>query len=305
MEVENQIWNDLLKAEQKARSTRVHRLLKRPLKYPMLMGFNKVAYPILKRGVVVNAKTFFGVRMKTELPAGTDILLNGIKSHDSEIRLTKFLTRHLKAGDTFIDVGAHYGYYALLAATLTGDTGHVYAIEASAHSFELLKANTAPLKNITAYHNAAGEAPGEIVFYEYPGPLAEYNTIIEGAYTDKKWFKNVKQTINRVQTLVLDTLIASNPMTNTIIKIDVEGGELSVLKGLSKTLAERDYTIVTEYLYTQDANSAHHHATNFLLEAGYKPYSISVDGSVRPIDQIDRYMELEKLDSDNIVFRKG
>ncbi len=164
MEQEKQIWKDLLKAEQKARSSRVHRLLKRPLKYPMLMGFNKVVYPVSKRGVVVHAKTFFGVRMKTLLPAGTDILLNGIKSHDSEIRLTKFLTRHLKAGDTFIDVGAHYGYYALLASILTGDKGHVYAIEASAHSFELLKVNTDPLKNITAYHNAAGEAPGEIVF---------------------------------------------------------------------------------------------------------------------------------------------
>lgn len=305
MEGEKQIWNDLLKAEQKARSTKLNRLLTSPLKYPLLMGFNKVIYPISKRGVLVHAKTFFGIRMKTLLPAGTDILLNGIKSHDSEIRLTKFLTRHLKAGDTFVDVGAHYGYYALLASTLTGDKGHVYAIEASAHSYELLKTNTAPLKNIHAYHNAAGEASGEIVFYEYPGPLAEYNTIIEGAYTDKKWFKNVKQTINRVQTLVLDTLIASNPITNTIIKIDVEGGELSVLKGLSKTLAERDFTIVTEYLYTQDANTAHHHATDFLLEAGYKPYSISIDGSLRRIEQIDTYMVSEKLDSDNIVFVKG
>ena len=305
MEEEKQIWKDLLKAEQKARSSKLNRLLTSPLRYPMLMGFNKVVYPILKRGISVHAKTFFGIRMKTLLPAGTDILLNGIKSHDSEIRLTTFLTRHLQPGDTFIDVGAHYGYYALLASTLVGDKGHVYAIEASAHSFELLKANTVHLKNITVYHNAAGEAPGEIVFYEYPGPLAEYNTIIEGAYTDKKWFKNVKQTINRVQTLVLDTLITSNPMTNTIIKIDVEGGELSVLKGLSKTLAERDFTIVTEYLYSQEANSAHHHATDFLLEAGYKPYSISMDGSVRFIDQIDSYMAEEKLDSDNIVFMKG
>lgn len=270
----------------------------------MLMGFNKVAYPILKRGVVVHAKTFFGIQMKTLLPAGTDILLNGIKSHDSEIRLTKFLTRHLKAGDTFIDVGAHYGYYALLASTLTGEKGHVYAIEASAHSFELLKANTVALNNITAYHNAAGEAPGEIVFYEYPGPLAEYNTIIEGAYIGKKWFKNVKQTINRVQTIMLDDLITANQINQAIIKIDVEGGELSVLKGLSKTLAERDFTIVTEYLYSADTGSMHHHATDFLLKAGYRPYSISTDGSVRPIDQIDSYMVQEKLDSDNIVFRK-
>jgi len=305
VEQEKNIWNALLSAEQKARSSRFKRLLNSPVSYPVLMGFNKLVYPLLKRGVFVYAKTFFGIRMKTLLPAGTDILLNGIKSHDSEIRLTKFLTQHLHAGDTFIDVGAHFGYYALLAAKLTGDEGHVFAIEASENSFAILKENTQAQKNIVSYHNAAGAEAGEVVFYEYPGPLAEYNTTVEGAYDEKPWIKKVKQTINRVETLVLDTLIASNQVTDTIIKIDVEGGELSVLKGLSKTLAEREFTIVTEYLYTREANSAHHHATHFLLEAGYKPYSISMDGSVRQIDQIDSYMVREKLDSDNIVFMKG
>ena len=270
----------------------------------MLMGFNKVAYPIWKRGVVVYAKTFFGVRMKTELPAGTDILLNGIKSHDSEIRLTKFLTRHLNAGDTFIDVGAHYGYYALLAATLTGDTGHVYAIEASAHSFELLKANTALLKNITAYHNAAGEAPGEIVFYEYPGPLAEYNTIIEGAYTDKKWFMNVKETINRVQTILLDDLITANQINKAIIKIDVEGGELSVIKGLVTSLRQNDLTIVMEYLISDDLSSPHHQAVSLLVANGYQAHAIDLQGHLVKVEVIDQYLREADLDSDNLVFVK-
>jgi FkbM family methyltransferase len=302
---EKQIWNDLLKAEQKARSTRLNRLVKRPLRYPVLMGFNKVAYPILKRGVIVHAKTFFGVQMKTLLPAGTDVLLNGIKSHDSEIRLTKFLVQHLKAGDTFIDVGAHYGYYALLASTLTGDHGHVHAIEASAHSFELLKANTIHIKNIKAYHNAAGESPGEIVFYEYPGPLAEYNTIIEGAYTDKKWFKNVKQTINRVQTILLDDLINANQINKAIIKIDVEGGELAVIKGLVLSLQQSDLTIVMEYLISDDQSSPHHQAVSLMVANGYQAHAIDQQGHLVKVEVIDQYLREADLDSDNLVFVKG
>lgn len=271
----------------------------------MLMGFNKVVYPILKRGVVVHAKTFFGIRMKTLLPAGTDILLNGIKSHDSEIRLTKFLARHLKAGDTFIDVGAHYGYYSLLASTLTGDKGHVYAIEASAHSFELLRANSIAFKNINTYHNAAGEAPGEIVFYEYPGPLAEYNTIIEGAYTDKKWFKNVKQTINRVQMIVLDDLITANQINKAIIKIDVEGGELSVIKGLASSLQQRDLTIVMEYLISEDLSSPHHLAVGLMIDLGYHAHAIDREGNLVGMVVIDQYLKDAGLDSDNLVFLKA
>ena len=305
MEDRSQIWKALLKAERKARSSKIERLKGAPLRYPVLMGYNKVLYPLLKRGVFVHAKTFFGIRIKTLLPAGTDILLNGIKSHDSEIRLTKFLTRHLHEGDTFIDVGAHYGYYALLGSVMTGRSGHVFAIEASAHSFAILKENTDTHPNILIYHNAAGEAPGEVVFYEYPGPLAEYNTIVKGAYDDKAWIKKVKQTINRVQMVVLDDLITSNQISKAIIKIDVEGGELSVIKGLASSLQQSELTIVVEYLISEDLSSPHHLAVRLLIEHGYQAHAIDREGNLVKVVVIDQYLRDAGLDSDNLVFVKG
>lgn len=297
-----QIWNELLKAERKARCSKFERLMRAPLRYPMLMGFNKVLYPLLKKGIFVNAKTFFGIPIKTLLPAGTDILLNGIKSHDSEIRLTKFLTRHLHDGDTFIDVGAHYGYYALLGSVMTGPQGHVFAIEASAHSFGILKENTDAITNILTYHNAAGESPGEVVFYEYPGPLAEYNTIVKGAYENKAWIKKVKQTINRVQTVVLDDLIASNQVAKAVIKIDVEGGELAVIKGLTTSMQKADLTIVMEYLISEDLSSPHHLAVGLLMEYGYQAHAIDKEGNLIKVVVIDQYLKDAGLDSDNLVF---
>jgi FkbM family methyltransferase len=299
------IWTALLKAERKARSTKVERLKGAPVKYPLLMGYNKVLYPLLKRGVFVHAKTFFGIRIKTLLPAGTDILLNGIKSHDSEIRLTKFLTRNLQEGDTFIDVGAHYGYYTLLASAMIGERGHVYSIEASAHSFGILRENTKSRRNILIYHNAAGEAPGEIVFYEYPGPLAEYNTIVKGAYADKAWIRNVKQTINKVQTVVLDDLIKANQISKAVIKIDVEGGELSVIKGLASSLDQCDLTIVMEYLLSDDLSSPHHQAVGLLVANGYKAHAIDAEGNLKALAVIDQYLKDSGLDSDNLVFVKA
>ena len=48
--------------------------------------------------------------------------------------------------------------------------------------------------------------------------MAEYNTTIEGAYKDKAWFKRTKQTINRVQTIVLDNLITENKISKEDVK---------------------------------------------------------------------------------------
>lgn len=94
------IHHDLLVAEKKARFGKFRKLIRGPFLYPSLMLFNYVWYPIFKKGIYVRANTFFGLPVRTLLPSGTDILLNGIKSHDSEIRLTKYLTQTLHHGDT-------------------------------------------------------------------------------------------------------------------------------------------------------------------------------------------------------------
>ncbi|MCD0449446.1 FkbM family methyltransferase [Actinocorallia sp. API 0066] len=43
------------------------------------------------------------------------------------------MSNRIRAGDTVIDVGANVGYFTLLAAHLTGPTGHVVAIETAPH----------------------------------------------------------------------------------------------------------------------------------------------------------------------------
>jgi hypothetical protein len=135
-------WKSLLQSEQRAKAPKWQRLIRSPFWYPLSMIFNKIIYPLTKKEWRKKVNTFFGIPMTTALPSGTDILLNGIKSHDSEIRLSKFLTRHLKPGEIFIDVGAHHGYYSLLASSLVGEDGKVHSIEASQHSFNLLQYNT-------------------------------------------------------------------------------------------------------------------------------------------------------------------
>ena len=47
----------------------------------------------------------------------------------------------LRPGDTFVDVGAHIGFFSLIASSLVGGTGKVYAFEADSTLFQRLQAN--------------------------------------------------------------------------------------------------------------------------------------------------------------------
>lgn len=258
-------------------------------------------YPLLKRGITITTTPFFGVPMRTVLPSGTDIVLNGIKSHDSEIRLSKFFCNYIQEGDIIIDVGAHYGYYTLLASVLTGAKGKVYAVEASAASYPMLHDNIKSYDNITPFHRAASDAAGELVFYEYPGPLAEYNTMNRDAYLDQPWYKKVKETVNRVETLVLDDLIRDNAIPKALIKIDAEGGELTVLRGLDRALEERGLTIIMEYLLGGGQDSPHHQALQYLIQKGYVMQVINDEGQMHSVSDLDAFLMGRGIDSDNVV----
>lgn len=298
------IWQALVQAERRARSSKWKRLIISPLRYPALMAFNKVIYPLFGRGMTVTARPFFGTPMRTLLPSGTDILLNGIKSHDSEIRLSKFFCRQIQQGDTIIDVGAHYGYYSLLASVLTGPSGKVYSVEASAATFPLLLENTSSIPNIITYHRAASDTDGELVFYEYPGPLAEYNTMNRDAYLDLSWYKKTKETVNRVKTLVLDQLFQEEKINKALIKIDAEGGELSVLRGLDRSLDHASLTIVMEFLIGGGSDSPHQQSLEYLLLKGYSVYIINADGALESVSDPKVFLMQRGIDSDNVVLMK-
>src|SRR5215472_4923617 len=75
----------------------------------------------------VTARTFFDRDMSVHLPD-----LVGVKLYQYgffEEGLTRALIKMLPPGGVFIDIGAHVGYYTLLASLLVGSKGHVVAFE--------------------------------------------------------------------------------------------------------------------------------------------------------------------------------
>ncbi len=287
-----------------AKASKFSRLLANPIKYLDAIYINKFKYPNSKLGIPRKCATFFDTEMKVILPAGTDLFLLGAKTHDSEIRLAKFMVNNLEAGDEVLDIGAHYGYFSLLAANLVGVEGKVTAIEASRDTYLTLTENTKEEKNTTVLNIACAETDEEMTFYQFPVLYSEYNSLDFEQYKDEAWLKNNKVEQITIQALKVDSLIAKEELNPKLIKIDVEGAEEKVVRGMIETLDKKQMAFVSmEYLENSRKN-VHSAAAKIIERRGYQANYIDTIGNLIPINlvEIKTYFKKKHLDSDNIIF---
>ncbi len=286
-----------------AGGSRAGRFLHDPLRYTAAIGYWRLIYPLCKRGRFAHARTFFGTCMEVVLPSATEIFLFGAKTHDSEIRLSRYMLNHLHPGETFADVGAHFGYFSLLASHLVGPTGLVYSFEASRSTFGVLEKNTAPHANITPLHRAVSDSNRPLTFHEFPVLFSEYNTLVMPDAGTSGWLRrNPPQSIN-VQGIRLDNYFLEKNDLPDLVKIDVEGAEPQVLRGMEALLTRHKPTLVMEYLSDSSQRDAHRKAIAYARHLGYTQFLIDKNGNPQPCEDIEAAMSAAGLDSDNIVLK--
>lgn len=142
--------------------------------------------------------------------------------------LSKQLTfeRIVSAGSVVYDIGANVGFYTLLATALVGPTGMVYAFEPFPRNYEFLNRHLAlnKIRNATVITVAVSSRDGECLFE--PGELHSTGRLSNSGSLHVKAVK-------------LDTLIQNGQLKPPhVMKIDVEGAELDVLRGCEATLEE-------------------------------------------------------------------
>ena len=298
------LFQKLAAAERLAQGSRWQRLLNAPGKYLFAMGFRELFYARSHRARPAQVTTFFGLPMQVMLPAGTDLYLLGAKSHDSEVRLARLLMRHLKPGDTFVDVGGHFGYFTLLASRLVGPAGCVVAFEASRNTYAVLVENVRQQPNVTAYHLALSDQHETISFFEFPVLYNEFNSMDVDQFRNEKWFAKFPPQRIDVLATRLDDVVERDNLQPAIIKIDVEGAELKVIRGAAGTLRHQRPLVVMEYLAPDRHNTAHRQAAALLNELGYASYAPAPDGQLDPCADLDAYMVQYGIESANFVFLK-
>lgn len=140
----------------------------------------------------------------------------------------------------FIDVGAHIGYYTVLASKMVGRNGLVIAIEPDERNCTILLKNCRHLQNVFIHQAAAGVKEGSIYLKCMQNPL--FNQVVDQEETPDLAYK-------KVDCITLDSLIplvkGKNP-PSVLVKIDVEGADVEVLQGGLEFLATVHPTLIIE-----------------------------------------------------------
>lgn len=200
---------------------------------------------------------------------------------------TAFVRSCLRNGDTMIDVGAHNGWYSLVSSQCVGAGGCVLAFEPNPDCIRALKKNlhrnaTHVIRVVDA---ALSDKTSHASFWmgdDMAGSLIKDQA--EHVSGKKVHMKNVR-------TYRLDDYLKKLDVPPVrLIKIDVEGAELEVLKGATKTLTTYMPTLLIEVYCKDDAQVQKRNKVFTLLnQLGYVPYQLSQEGIVKTrFDRVSR-----------------
>jgi FkbM family methyltransferase len=141
--------------------------------------------------------------------------------------------RFLKPRSVVLDIGANFGLYTAAAATIVKDCGRLYAFEANPHTFRLLQRTLYANRlihnpNIVAVNALVGEATGRRRLYYTPEALGGATTTNLGQWGEEG--RSVE-----VDMIALDDFLPAD-LAVDLVKIDVEGHEPFVLRGMRQTI---------------------------------------------------------------------
>ena len=146
----------------------------------------------------------------------------------------KVLKKYLKPGDTFIDAGASIGYLSGMAASRVGRSGQVHSFEPNPRDFERLK--MLPERNpdfrIFVHPYALGDEKGEADLDISNLNWIGWNTMVPGFMRKNVLGQTCKVPVIRLDEYLLERKDSIGRVS--LIKIDTEGYEFKVLKGLQR-----------------------------------------------------------------------
>ena len=193
-----------------------------------------------------------------------------------EPRETRLLSELLHPGD--VDIGAHIGWFTVIAADRVGDAGNVLAFEPYPPTAGMLKENIARnnCRNVQVVEAALGGQDGTLALAMSGGD--------SGSVTALDWAGNGRL---EVPMTTLDEVTAGWERV-ALIKIDVEGWETHVLRGAASTLARTKY-VLTEINppALAKAGSSREEVFGLLRGAGFTRFLPVVQRGLRRLHRSD------------------
>jgi len=161
-----------------------------------------------------------------------DFAFLGVRPY--EPKTTNLLLSLLRPGMTFVDVGAHIGYYSLLSSRKVGPTGRVFAFEPDPRNYALLTANISAnnCTNVVSVQKAVADYTGKGRLF------LSTSSVSHSLYKDNSV---PISSIIEVDVVSLDDYFRQLgwPSVVNVIKMDIEGAEIPALRGM-KELSSRN-----------------------------------------------------------------
>ena len=142
------------------------------------------------------------------------------------------IKQNVHPGDTVLDIGANIGLWTMRMSKLVGNTGKVYAFEPEVKKFQVLKKNIElnNLDNVVLEQKALSDIDG-ISYLELSKDSGQHKLSTTGV---------------KIESVTLDNYLKESV---DFIKMDAEGSEYKILKGMKNILKNKDVTLVTEFYY--------------------------------------------------------
>jgi FkbM family methyltransferase len=194
----------------------------------------------------------------------------------------------------FFDIGAHHGYYALLARKIMGQSAPIHAFEPSPFHFKILASNTS-CQNIILNKFALFSSDGPLAFHDMA-------TGAGSSIINRLLAREIKMRTVTVASTTLDHYCFSHNIYPSFLKIDIESSEFEMLKGGKETLTACKPIIAMEVLGKPYDYANHLRAIAFLKENGYMPFAINDNGDLEPLSDIVPDRDIPFC-SDNYIFK--
>jgi FkbM family methyltransferase len=233
--------------------------------------------------------------------------------------------RLLRPGMTVLDVGAHVGYYARRCARAVGTEGVVIAFEPHPRTFKVLMKNVSRMQNVRTAQLAVADHEGTAELYDYlmmsaSGSLhydeslrdLQRSQVAEGDVAPRIAQDFPVETFS-VRTTTIDTLLDELEIGAVdLVKMDIEGGELPALRGMSRTLERSpNLALIMEYNPQALKATGPEAAVAEVLALGFRRMqSINADGTLTDLTGDDARLSrltadlMARMDVVNLLFTR-
>lgn len=192
----------------------------------------------------------------------------------------RFLQQHLQPGDGVVDVGCHKGAYLYWMRKAVGKNGRVWGFEPQRRLYEYLQREVGAQPNVVIEHLGVSDRAGELSLQV---PPSRRGTSPGASFSAPHEAVGHRETVGVVR---LDEYFAATSHPLRLLKIDVEGHELPLLRGAEQLLEQQRPTLLMECENRHLTEGNVFDVFAFLTQRGYRGQFFSGKG-LCPLEDFD------------------